>query len=173
MWAFKRFSRWNCAVLVSLLMIASEAPVAAQDAPSADPSASPREQELRNELRNILHELDEIQQQKERAVPEEERPSIIKEQAEPETASGGETAAVPHFDLADMSIVSKRLQKRPEGVSLSATVPAETDSQPTRTMQESLQSLPGIALRQANGPRDFSIMIRGQGAKTTFAVRDI
>jgi iron complex outermembrane receptor protein len=40
-------------------------------------------------------------------------------------------------------------------------------------MQESLQSLPGIALRQANGPRDFSIMIRGQGAKTTFAVRDI
>jgi iron complex outermembrane receptor protein len=40
-------------------------------------------------------------------------------------------------------------------------------------MKESLESLPGIVLRQANGPRDFSITIRGQGAKTTFAVRDI
>ncbi|HKR81085.1 MAG TPA: TonB-dependent receptor [Nitrospira sp.] len=120
-----------------------------------------------------MHELDEIQQQKEKAAPEAERPSIIKEEAEPEAKGEAQATEVPHYDLADMSIVSKRLQKRPEGVSLSATVPAETDSQPTRTMQESLQSLPGIALRQANGPRDFSIMIRGQGAKTTFAVRDI
>jgi iron complex outermembrane recepter protein len=173
MWALKRVSRWHLAVLISLLMISRGAPGAAQNAPSADPSASPREQELRNQLRNILHELDEIQQQKEKAAPEDERPAIIKEEAEPQTTAEGEPTAVPHFDLADMSIVSKRLQKRPEGVSLSATVPAETDSQPTRTMQESLQSLPGIALRQANGPRDFSIMIRGQGAKTTFAVRDI
>jgi iron complex outermembrane recepter protein len=174
MWASNGISQGQRVVWIGVIVLAAAAaPAAAQDAPSTDPSASPREQELREQLRNILHELDEIQQQKERAAPEEERPSIIKEQAEPETASGGETAAVPHFDLADMSIVSKRLQKRPEGISLSATVPAETDSQPTRTMQESLQSLPGIALRQANGPRDFSIMIRGQGAKTTFAVRDI
>ena len=40
-------------------------------------------------------------------------------------------------------------------------------------MKESMESLPGVVLRQANGPRDFSMMIRGQGAKTTFAVRDI
>ena len=72
-----------------------------------------------------------------------------------------------------MSIVSKRFQKRPEGVSLSATLPSETESQPTRTMKESMESLPGVVLRQANGPRDFSMMIRGQGAKTTFAIRDI
>jgi len=158
-----------CVGLVWLVMSAGHA--VAQE--SADPSASPREQELRQQLNNILKELDEIQQQKEHATPEAERPSIIKEQAEPEATREDHPAAVPHYDLADMSIVSKRLQKRPEGISLSATVPAETDSQPTRTMQESLQSLPGIALRQANGPRDFSIMIRGQGAKTTFAVRDI
>ena len=36
-----------------------------------------------------------------------------------------------------------------------------------------MESLPGVVLRQANGPRDFSMMIRGQGAKTTFAIRDI
>ena len=40
-------------------------------------------------------------------------------------------------------------------------------------MKESMESLPGVVLRQANGPRDFSMMIRGQGAKTSFAVRDI
>ena len=174
MWACRGISRGQLAVCIALILFAtSVAPAAAQDAPSADPSASSRERELRQQLNNILKELDELQQQKERAAPEAERPSIIKEQAEAEATGEAQPTAVPHYDLADMSIVSQRLQKRPEGISLSATVPAETESQPTRTMQESLQSLPGIALRQANGPRDFSIMIRGQGAKTTFAVRDI
>ena len=40
-------------------------------------------------------------------------------------------------------------------------------------MKESMESLPGVVLRQANGPRDFSISIRGSGVKTSFAVRDI
>ena len=40
-------------------------------------------------------------------------------------------------------------------------------------MKESLESLPGINARQANGPRDFSISIRGSGVKTSFAIRDI
>src|SRR5688572_26373448 len=141
----------------------------AQATPPADTGGA-RERELRDQLKNILQELEELQQQKAGARPEEERPSIIKEPAE---SVSPEVSARPDIDLADMSIVSQRLQKRPEGISLSATVPAETDSQPTRTMKESLESLPGVVLRQANGPRDFSIMIRGQGAKTTFAIRDI
>ena len=175
MWATRRFSRRRSSVLVGIFLTGiAGGPVIAQDAPTGDPAASPRERELRKELNNILKELDEIQQHKERATPEAERPSIIKESAEPvpETIEAVPRSG-PDFDLADMSIVSQRLQKRPEGISLSATVPAETDSQPTRTMKESLESLPGVALRQANGPRDFSIMIRGQGAKTTFAVRDL
>ncbi|HEY6085147.1 MAG TPA: TonB-dependent receptor [Nitrospira sp.] len=146
-------------------------PVSAQDAPSADPTASPREQELRKQLRDILHELEELQHKKESTTPEIERPPIVRETTPAELETTTET--IPVFELTDTSIVSTRFQRRPEGISLSSTVPAETDSQPTRTMQESLQSLPGIALRQANGPRDFSIMIRGQGAKTAFAVRDI
>lgn len=36
-----------------------------------------------------------------------------------------------------------------------------------------MESLPGVVLRQANGPRDFSISIRGSGIKTSFAIRDI
>ena len=175
MWATRRLSRRRSSVLGGIFLAGiAGGPVIAQDAPTGDPAASPREQELRKELNNILKELDEIQQHKERATPEAERPSIIKEQAEPvPEAIEAVPKSGPDFDLADMSIVSQRLQKRPEGISLSATVPAETDSQPTRTMKESLESLPGVVLRQANGPRDFSIMIRGQGAKTTFAVRDL
>ena len=175
MWATRRLSRRRASVLVGIFLAGiAGGPVIAQDAPTGDPAASPREQELRKELNNILKELDEIQQHKERTTPEAERPSIIKEQAEPvPEAIEAVPKSGPDFDLADMSIVSQRLQKRPEGISLSATVPAETDSQPTRTMKESLESLPGVVLRQANGPRDFSIMIRGQGAKTTFAVRDL
>ncbi len=160
------------AIGLSAALAAGEGRVLAQDSGGdPDTAASPREKELRGQLKNILQELEEIQQKKEAASPEEQRPSIVKERVEPVPIESHET--LPQFDLADMSIVSKRFQKRPGGLSLSATVPAETDSQPTRTMRESLESLPGVVLRQANGPRDFSIMIRGQGAKTTFAVRDV
>ncbi len=171
-------SRWSRAIVVGMVVICAAwgDHAFAQDTPAADPSASPRERELRDQLKNILQELDDLQQKKESAKPESERSSIIKEKTEPatpEAAAEASSAAGPDFDLSDMSIVSKRLQKRPEGVSLSATIPSETESQPTRTMKESMESLPGVVLRQANGPRDFSIMIRGQGAKTTFAIRDI
>ena len=142
-------SRMRCAISIGLLltMIAAAGETLAQDAPSADPTGSSRERELRDQLNNILKELEDIQQQKESAKPEAERPSIIKEKEEAvssEVTAEAVPAAGPDFDLADMSIVSKRLQKRPEGISLSATVPAETDSQPTRTMKESLESLPGV-----------------------------
>ena len=132
------------------------------------PAVSPREEQLREQLKGILHELDELQKTREGALPPGERPKVVTEKAAPQ-----ESEAIPEYELIDLSIVSKRFYKRPEGVSLSATIPAETDSQPTRTMKESMESLPGVVLRQANGPRDFSIMIRGQGAKTTFATRDI
>ena len=83
MLASRRMSRAGLEVCVSLISLVTAAvPVAAQDAPAIDP-ASTREQQLRDQLRNILHELDEVQLQKERATPEAERPAIIKEEAEP------------------------------------------------------------------------------------------
>jgi iron complex outermembrane recepter protein len=173
-----RVPRWACAIVIGLAAMGGfgNGPASAQDASVGDPSGSPRETELRQQLKTILRELDEMQQKKESAKPETERSPIIKEKTEaisPEKTAETLSPAESDFDLSDMSIVSKRFQKRPEGVSLSATVPSETESQPTRTMKESMESLPGVVLRQANGPRDFSIMIRGQGAKTTFAIRDI
>ena len=155
---------------IALWCVGLETGAVGQDLPApADDTATPRERELRNQLKTILQELDEIGQSKEQGKAEGERSSVVKERLEPAVAD----VEAPHYELADTSIVSQRLQKRPEGVSLAATLPSETQSQPTRTMRESMESLPGVVLRQANGPRDFSMMIRGQGAKTTFAVRDI
>ena len=130
-----------------------------------------REQQLREQLKGILQELEDLKQGRESTLPPAEQPKTVTEKVSPEQAQA--TGAMPEYELSDTSIVSTRFQKRPEGLSLSSTLPSETDSQPTRTMKESMESLPGVVLRQANGPRDFSMMIRGQGAKTTFAVRDI
>jgi iron complex outermembrane receptor protein len=138
----------------------------AQD--SGDPS--PREKQLRQQLKQILDELDQLKQ------PGAPAPGGASDQPSaptPVTKTVEREGEAPEVEVQDMSIVSRRIQKRPEGVSLSATVPTEYQSQPTRHMRESLESLPGVVIRQANGPRDFSISIRGSGVKTTFAVRDI
>ena len=145
--------------------------LAQEPIPTEARQQSPREQQLREQLKGILQELEELKQGRESTVPPAERPKTVTEKVTPEEAQV--TGAMPEYELSDTSIVSTRFQKRPEGLSLSSTLPSETDSQPTRTMKESMESLPGVVLRQANGPRDFSIMIRGQGAKTTFAARDI
>jgi iron complex outermembrane receptor protein len=147
---------WGSVVIGSGIGFAEEPTQPAVSPPSQ------REQQLREQLKGILQELDDLQKEREKALPpsEQPRPSAT-EKVTPEQA---EIQGIhPEYELADTSIVSSHLQKRPEGISLSATIPAETDSQPTRTMKESIESLPGIVLRQANGPRDFSISIRGEG----------
>ncbi len=172
MLSFRRVGYACCAVALIGSCGAVTPVVIAQEPASTDAvQPSLREQQLREQLKGILQELDDLQRGRESAMPPAERPKTVTEKVAPEQAEV--TGAMPEYQLEDTSIVSKRIQKRPEGVSLSATVPAETDSQPTRTMKESMESLPGVVLRQANGPRDFSMTIRGQGAKTTFAVRDI
>jgi iron complex outermembrane recepter protein len=145
--------------------------LAQEPAPTEAVQQGPREQQLREQLKGILQELEDLKQGRESALPPVERPKTVTEKVSPEQSQV--TGTMPEYELSDTSIVSTRFQKRPEGLSLSATLPSDTDSQPTRTMKESMESLPGVVLRQANGPRDFSIMIRGQGAKTTFAARDI
>ena len=57
----------------------------------------------------------------------------------------------------------RRLERRPDGMSRSATPRAEHESQPTRTMRESLESLPGVTARQGSGGRDAAISVRGAG----------
>jgi iron complex outermembrane receptor protein len=170
--AFWKGSVRRCWIIAVTVFVAGPGTIATTTAqePSqpAEGSAKQREQELRDQLKTILQELEKLQKAREETVPAVERLRVVKEQIEPQNPE-----EAPEVELSDISIVSKRVQKRPEGITFSATPRSEYDSQPTRQMRESLESLPGVVLRQANGPRDFSIMIRGQGAKTTFAVRDI
>jgi iron complex outermembrane receptor protein len=152
-----------------LVPLFSDSQTFAQEEAGTVVDKNARERELRDRLQKILHELEELHQQPPSGrSAEPAQPAVVQESPEAPLEE-----PIPHYELADVSIVSERVQRRPEGLSLSATEQSETESQPTRTMKESMESLPGVVLRQANGPRDFSMMIRGQGAKTTFAVRDI
>ena len=170
--SFKRFRQIIVAVAAFGGIVTLDHVALAQDSTATETvQQSPREQQLREQLKGILQELEELKQGRESTAPPAEQRKTVTEKVSPEEAQV--TGTMPEYELSDTSIVSTRFQKRPEGLSLSSTLPSETDSQPTRTMKESMESLPGVVLRQANGPRDFSIMIRGQGAKTTFAARDI
>src|SRR5690606_7886551 len=102
---------------------------------------SARERDLRDQLQKILHELEEIQQQPaEGAVVSPVTPG---QPAAEVSGAPAATAAepIPQYELSDVSIVSNRIQRRPEGITLSSTEQSETDSQPTRTMKESMESL--------------------------------
>src|SRR5690349_1993486 len=143
-------------------------PSSAQD--PATGARSERKEELERQLKSILDELDQLKEEQQPTVPapvpqEPEAPLTVEQ-----PALEGPT---PEVSLEDLSIISRRVQKRPEGLTMSSPPPTEFQSQPMRTMRESLESLPGVITRQANGPRDFSISIRGSGTKTTFAIRDI
>lgn len=164
---------WGWVLALFLVGVSWGGPLLAQEPAAPSGSAaepSEREQHLRKELQRILEELDQLQrpQQPSEEGRTPEGTSIIKGRVEPE-----EPGVAPELELTDVSIVSNRAQKHSEGITLSATPRSEYESQPTRHMRESLESLPGVIVRQANGPRDFSISIRGSGVKTTFAVRDI
>lgn len=143
----------------------------AQEPASEAIQQSPREQQLREQLKGILQELEDLQKGRESALPPAEQPKTVTEKVAPEESQA--TGAIPEYELADMSIISKRFVKRPEGVTMSATPRSETESQPTRNMRESLESIPGVILRQRNGPRDFNVSIRGSGTKNGFGVRDV
>ncbi len=162
--------------IASVLSVSWQASGAwAQESGAVSAEPSQREKQLREQMQTILNELEELQKAKPAPAAGDAPPApVVKEKdAAAQVQIEAKEDEALEYELSDISIVSKRVQRRPEGISLSATLPSETDSQPTRTMKESMESLPGVVLRQANGPRDFSMMIRGQGAKTTFAVRDI
>ena len=164
------FFLWAFIVPCGLTFLASPSLVFAEDQTNEPGGKAQRKQQLERQLKSILDELDDLKQG-DRPAPVQPLPVQPEPQAmtEPQIEQG----PAPEISLEDMSIISKRLQKHPEGVTLTSTPQSEYDSQPTRNMRESLESLPGVIVRQANGPRDFSISLRGSGVKTSFAIRDL
>ncbi|WP_447973580.1 TonB-dependent receptor family protein [Nitrospira sp. Kam-Ns4a] len=158
--------------LVFAALVESSGPVWAQEQRprKTQEERAQRKEKLEQQLKQILDELDELQREEPPAEGGRTSAgtSIIRGRVEPE-----EPGVAPELELSDVSIVSGKPVKRPEGVTISATERSETTEQPTRHFRESLESLPGMVVRQGNGPRDFNISIRGSGAKTTFGIRNV
>lgn len=55
----------------------------------------------------------------------------------------------------------RRLQSQPEGTARSTVPRSEFSDQPTRSMKESLEPLPGVSARQGSSGRDVQFSIRG------------
>lgn len=157
-------------VIVALASLSVPPTAVAEDQTTGPAGRTQRKQNLEKQLKSILDELDQLKQEGQPAPAPMHSEPVPPEEVTQQLPEEGPT---PEISLEDMSIISRRVQKHPEGVTLTATPRSEYDSQPTRTMRESLEALPGVVVRQANGPRDFSISLRGSGVKTTFAIRDI
>lgn len=64
-------------------------------------------------------------------------------------------------DRAKIESELRLLQSMPEGVSRSTVPRSEFSDQPTRNMKESLESVPGVSMRQGSSGRDGQLSIRG------------
>ncbi|MCS6264881.1 MAG: TonB-dependent receptor [Nitrospira sp.] len=176
MWArvhsFRLYVLCLCALVMALPFGGSPSFAQEEAVTGAVVEKSARERDLREQLQNILRELDELQQ-KPAGGAVVTPVQAVQPTAVQESSASAAAEPIPQYELADVSIISDRVLKRPEGITLSATPRSETESQPTRNMRESLESIPGVILRQRNGPRDFQVSIRGSGSKNGFGVRDV
>ena len=55
----------------------------------------------------------------------------------------------------------RRLRSQPEGTTRSIVQRSEFSDQPTRSMKDSLESVPGVSARQGSSGRDIPLSIRG------------
>ena len=64
-------------------------------------------------------------------------------------------------DRAKVESELRQIRPQPEGTSRSTVPRSEFSEQPTRSMKESLESLPGVNARQGSSGRDVLLSIRG------------
>ena len=64
-------------------------------------------------------------------------------------------------DRAKIESELRQLQSQPEGTARSTVPRSELSDQPTRSMKESLESVPGVSAQQGSSRRDAQISIRG------------
>lgn len=146
----------------------SQAVESAAEEPAEETRLEQREQVLKKQLKEIIDELEDVKERRRAAGGSVHEPSTVTEQrvaAHPE--------AVPELALSDVHVMSQRVEQRPSGVTQSSTPRSEHESQPTRHLRESLESIPGIVPRQEHGGREVNLSIRGSGNKTGCCVRNI
>ena len=64
-------------------------------------------------------------------------------------------------ERANIESELRRLRSQPEGTARSTVPRSEFSDQPTRSLKESLESVPGVSAQQGSSGRDAQISIRG------------
>ncbi|MBI5246209.1 MAG: TonB-dependent receptor [Elusimicrobia bacterium] len=75
--------------------------------------------------------------------------------------------------LEPITILSSRIQSNPAARSIGRVKRDVIESVDAFSLKDLMDKTPGVFAKQSNGPRDVSISVRGSGAKTSFAIRNI
>lgn len=75
--------------------------------------------------------------------------------------------------MPPLIILASRIERDPAGRSVGRVERTELEKTDSFSLKELMDSVPGVFVKQSNGPRDVSISVRGSGAKTSFAVRNL
>jgi len=88
-------------------------------------------------------------------------------------ALGGTAAAQQTATLEETVVTATKIESAPEGRTIGRVERKELEKQDSFSLRDVMDATPGVSVKQSNGPRDVNISIRGSGAKTSFAVRNI
>lgn len=75
--------------------------------------------------------------------------------------------------LEPVIVLGARIQENPSARAIGRVERGVIESVDAFSLKDLLDKTPGVFAKQSNGPRDVSISVRGSGAKTSFAIRNI
>lgn len=77
------------------------------------------------------------------------------------------------FDMDPIVVLGSRIERNPAGRTIGRLERQNIEGTDPFTLRDLMIALPGITVKQSNGPRDVGISMRGSGAKQSFGVRNI
>ncbi|MBI2386375.1 MAG: TonB-dependent receptor plug domain-containing protein [Elusimicrobia bacterium] len=75
--------------------------------------------------------------------------------------------------LEPVVVLGARIQENPSARAIGRVERGVIESVDAFSLKDLMDKTPGVLAKQSNGPRDVSISVRGSGAKTSFAIRNI
>lgn len=75
--------------------------------------------------------------------------------------------------LEPVTVLGSRIQNNPDARSIGRVERNVLEATDAFSLKDLMDKTPGVFAKQSNGPRDVSISVRGSGAKTSFAIRNI
>jgi len=153
------------AALVGLITLlvwsasAGDGVVWAQNQTAPDPQQVAQKMQRRQEL---LRQLEQIEQELKMS------PAPV-----PPLEQAASPAPDQPMTLEPVKVLATKMEEKPIGRTVSTVEQEDIEHARGFSVKELIEAVPGVSLREGNGPRDVNISIRGSGAKTTFGVRNI